>query len=72
MKRLRALEALDRVGAGFGIAARDLDLRGAGDMLGEEQAGHVRMLGLPLTQHLLDRALRRRAARRWRRPSPSW
>ncbi|HZH47306.1 MAG TPA: helicase-related protein, partial [Roseococcus sp.] len=58
MKRLRALEALDRVGAGFGIAARDLDLPGAGDMLGEEQAGHVRMLGLPLTQHLLDRALR--------------
>jgi transcription-repair coupling factor (superfamily II helicase) len=58
MKRLRALEALDRVGAGFAIAARDLDLRGAGDLLGEEQAGHVRMLGLPLTQHLLDRALR--------------
>ncbi|WP_426955831.1 DEAD/DEAH box helicase [Muricoccus radiodurans] len=58
MKRLRTLEAMDRVGAGFAIAARDLDLRGAGDLLGEEQAGHVRLIGLDLYQHLLEEALR--------------
>jgi len=57
-KRLQTLEALDRLGAGFAISARDLDLRGAGDLLGEEQAGHVKLIGLGLYQHLLERALR--------------
>ena len=57
-KRLETLEALDRLGAGFAISARDLDLRGAGDLLGEEQAGHVKLIGLGLYQHLLERALR--------------
>jgi len=58
LKRLRTLEALDRIGAGFAISARDMDLRGAGDLLGESQAGHLKMIGLELYQHLLDRALR--------------
>jgi transcription-repair coupling factor (superfamily II helicase) len=58
LKRLRTLETLDRLGAGFAISARDLDLRGAGDMLGEEQAGHVKLIGLRLYQHLLERALK--------------
>jgi transcription-repair coupling factor (superfamily II helicase) len=57
-KRLRTLEALDRLGAGFAISARDLDLRGAGDLLGEEQTGHVKLIGLALYQHLLERALK--------------
>ena len=56
-RRLRTLEALDRVGAGFAISARDLDLRGAGDLLGEEQAGHLRLVGVELYRHMLDRAL---------------
>jgi transcription-repair coupling factor (superfamily II helicase) len=56
-KRLRALEDLDRLGAGFTISARDLDLRGAGDLLGEDQAGHVRLIGAGLYQHLLGRAV---------------
>ncbi|WP_343896786.1 DEAD/DEAH box helicase [Craurococcus roseus] len=56
-RRLRTLEALDRVGAGFAISARDLDLRGAGDLLGEEQAGHLRLVGIELYRHMLDRAL---------------
>jgi transcription-repair coupling factor (superfamily II helicase) len=56
-KRLRTLEALDRLGAGFAIGARDLDLRGAGDLVGEDQAGHVKLIGLGLYQHLLDHAL---------------
>jgi transcription-repair coupling factor (superfamily II helicase) len=57
-RRLRTLEAFDRIGAGFAISARDMDLRGAGDLLGEEQAGHLKLIGIGLYQHLLDRALR--------------
>ncbi len=56
-RRLRTLESLDRLGAGFQISARDLDLRGAGDLLGEEQAGHMKLVGLDLYQELLRRAL---------------
>ena len=62
-RRLRTLEALDRVGAGFAISARDLDLRGAGDLLGDAQAGHLRLVGIELYRHLLDRALARCAGR---------
>ncbi len=58
LKRLRTLEALDRLGAGFAISARDLDMRGAGDLLGDEQAGHMKLIGIDLYQHLLGQALR--------------
>jgi transcription-repair coupling factor (superfamily II helicase) len=58
-KRLSTLVALDRLGAGFAIAARDLDLRGAGDLLGEAQAGHIKLIGIELYQHLLGAALGR-------------
>ena len=57
LQRLRALEALDRLGAGFAVSARDLDLRGAGDLVGEDQAGHAKLVGLGLYQHLLQLAL---------------
>jgi transcription-repair coupling factor (superfamily II helicase) len=58
LKRLRTLEAFDRLGAGFAISARDLDMRGAGDLLGETQAGHMRLIGVELYQQLLEDALR--------------
>jgi transcription-repair coupling factor (superfamily II helicase) len=58
LKRLRTLQALDRLGAGFAISARDLDMRGAGDLMGDEQAGHMKLIGVDLYQHLLDGALR--------------
>lgn len=58
MSRLQTLQAFDRLGAGFAISARDLDMRGAGDLLGEEQAGHVKLIGVDLYQHLLEQALR--------------
>ena len=58
LKRLRTMEALDQLGAGFAISARDLDLRGAGDLLGEEQAGHLKLIGVGLYQHLLEGAIR--------------
>jgi transcription-repair coupling factor (superfamily II helicase) len=56
-RRLRTLEALDRLGAGFAISAHDLDLRGAGDLIGEEQAGHIKLIGVELYQDLLQRAM---------------
>lgn len=56
-KRLRTLVALDRLGAGFAISAQDLDQRGAGSLLGEEQAGHVKLIGADLYQSMLRRAL---------------
>ena len=58
LKRLRTLEAFDRLGAGFQIAGRDLDMRGAGDLLGEAQAGHMKLIGVDLYQHLLESAVR--------------
>jgi transcription-repair coupling factor (superfamily II helicase) len=58
LKRLRTMEALDRLGAGFAVSARDLDLRGAGELLGEEQAGHMKLIGVGLYQHLLGQAIR--------------
>ncbi|MBV9537642.1 MAG: DEAD/DEAH box helicase, partial [Acidisphaera sp.] len=68
-RRLHALETLDRPGAGFAIAARDLDLRGAGDLLGEAQKGHLRAIGMELYQHLLVRAMR---AAEGRDPGEDW
>ncbi|RVT90382.1 helicase-related protein [Sphingomonas crocodyli] len=67
-KRLKTLEALDHLGAGFAISAQDLDHRGAGDLIGDEQAGHVRLIGVDLYQHWLARALaadRGEAVERW-------
>jgi transcription-repair coupling factor (superfamily II helicase) len=58
LKRLRTLQAFDRLGAGFAISARDLDLRGAGDLVGEAQAGHMKLIGTDLYQHLMAHALR--------------
>jgi len=55
--RLSTLVALDRLGAGLAISSRDLDLRGGGDLIGEEQAGHMRVLGVGLYQRLLARAV---------------
>ena len=58
LKRLRTLSTFDRLGAGFNISARDLDMRGAGDLLGETQSGHMKLIGIDLYQHLLGQALR--------------
>jgi transcription-repair coupling factor (superfamily II helicase) len=68
-QRLRTLEAMDRVGAGFAISARDLDLRGAGDLLGEKQAGHLKLVGVELYHDLLRRAL---VVARGGTPEESW
>ena len=56
-KRLRVLGALDSLGAGFTLASQDLDIRGAGNLLGEEQSGHVREVGFELYQEMLEEAI---------------
>jgi transcription-repair coupling factor (superfamily II helicase) len=67
-KRLAVLEELSKPGAGFAISERDLDLRGAGDLLSERQSGHVQVFGPVLYSHLLKRASEKsddRAADLW-------
>ncbi len=57
-RRLQSLVAFDQLGSGMALSARDLDLRGAGDLVGEEQAGHLKLIGLGLYQHLMSLAIR--------------
>jgi transcription-repair coupling factor (superfamily II helicase) len=58
MKRLTALSDYTELGAGFKIAMRDLEIRGAGNLLGDEQSGHVAALGFELYMSMLDEAVR--------------
>jgi len=58
-KRLESFVGLDSLGAGFGISVADLDQRGAGNLLGEEQAGHMLLIGTERYQYVLQRALAR-------------
>ncbi len=53
-KRLRVLQSLDHLGAGFSLASHDLDIRGAGNLLGDEQSGHIKEVGLALYQDMLE------------------
>ena len=57
-KRLRLLGNLDSLGAGFNLASHDLDLRGAGNLLGEEQSGHIKEVGYELYQQMLEDAVK--------------
>jgi transcription-repair coupling factor (superfamily II helicase) len=59
LKRLRLLGSLDSLGAGFNLASHDLDLRGAGNLLGEEQSGHIREVGYELYQSMLEETIAR-------------
>jgi transcription-repair coupling factor (superfamily II helicase) len=56
-KRLKVLQSLDSLGAGFQLASHDLDLRGAGNLLGEEQSGHIKEVGFDLYQQMLEEAV---------------
>ena len=56
-KRLEVMQSLDTLGAGFTLASHDLDIRGAGNLLGEEQSGHIREVGVELYQHMLEEAV---------------
>ena len=56
-RRLKVLQSLDTLGAGFQLASHDLDIRGSGNILGEEQSGHVREVGYELYQQMLEEAV---------------
>ena len=56
-KRLQVLVNLDTLGAGFQVAAHDLDHRGAGNLLGDEQSGHIKEVGFELYQSMLEEAI---------------
>jgi len=57
LKRLDVMQTLDSLGAGFSLASHDLDIRGAGNLLGEEQSGHIREVGVELYQQMLEDAV---------------
>jgi len=57
VKRLQAIESIDELGAGFTLATHDLEIRGAGEFLGEEQSGHIQEIGFGMYTELLERAV---------------
>jgi len=56
-RRLQVLQSLDNLGAGFQLASHDLDQRGGGNLLGDEQSGHIREVGVELYQQMLEDAV---------------
>ena len=71
-QRLAALSDYTELGAGFKIAMRDLEIRGAGNLLGDEQSGHVAALGFELYMQMLDEAVSAAAERAARRARADW
>jgi len=57
LRRLDVMQTLDTLGAGFQLASHDLDIRGAGNLLGDEQTGHIREVGIELYQQMLEEAV---------------
>lgn len=57
LKRLHVLETLDTLGVGFNVATHDMDIRGTGNLVGEEQSGHIKEVGIELYQHMLKEAI---------------
>ena len=66
-KRLDVMQTLDTLGAGFTLASHDLDIRGAGNLLGDEQSGHIREVGIELYQQMLEDAVIEMRAERGRK-----
>ncbi|OPB35477.1 transcription-repair coupling factor [Bartonella taylorii] len=56
-RRLKVLQSLDTLGAGFQLASHDMDIRGSGNFLGEEQSGHIKEVGFELYQKMLEEAI---------------
>ena len=56
-KRLQVMQTLDMLGAGFSLASHDLDIRGAGNLLGDEQSGHIKEVGIEFYQQMLEEAV---------------
>ncbi len=59
MRRLEVMQTLDTLGAGFTVASHDMDIRGFGNLMGEEQSGQIREVGVELYQHMLEEAVQK-------------
>jgi transcription-repair coupling factor (superfamily II helicase) len=70
-KRLAVMQTLDNLGAGFTLASHDLDIRGAGNLLGDEQSGHIREVGIELYQQMLEDAVADMRAEKGKRAAES-
>ncbi len=62
LKRLEVIQGLDELGAGFSLASHDMDIRGFGNLLGDEQSGHIKEVGIELYQRMLKEAVERAKA----------
>jgi transcription-repair coupling factor (superfamily II helicase) len=70
-RRLEVMQTLDTLGAGFTLASHDMDIRGFGNLVGEEQSGHIREVGIELYQHMLEEAVEAlKAGRKDSEPAP--
>jgi len=69
-RRLKAIEEYSELGAGFRIAMRDLEIRGAGNLLGAEQSGHIAAVGYEMYCQLLERAVKRQRGEEVEEPQP--
>ncbi len=69
-KRLSIIQSLEGLGAGFQLASHDLDIRGAGNLLGEEQSGHIKEVGFELYNQMLQEAVAELQQRREEEPAP--
>ena len=70
-KRLRVLQELDDLGGGFRLAAHDLEIRGAGNLLGKQQSGHITAVGLELYTQMMEQAVRELRGEHGRAPTSS-
>ena len=71
-KRLEVMQTLDQLGAGFTLASHDLDIRGAGNLLGDEQSGHIREVGIELYQQMLEEAVAEARGEAAAAPAEAW
>jgi transcription-repair coupling factor (superfamily II helicase) len=71
-KRLEVMQTLDQLGAGFTLASHDLDIRGAGNLLGDEQSGHIREVGIELYQQMLEEAVAEARGQAQAAPADAW
>src|SRR6202047_1363169 len=71
-RRLKLLHSLDTLGAGFEFASHDLDIRGAGNLLGDEQSGHIREVGIELYQQMLEDAVAEARGQAQTAPADAW
>ena len=71
-RRLKVLQSLDTLGAGFQLATHDLDIRGAGNILGDEQSGHIKEVGYELYQQMLEDAIEQLKAGLEEPPPEQW